>query len=51
MNRRRFLGLGVGSVAATALGACNSFGPGSAKSLLELAELALHLRAIVQRPE
>jgi DMSO/TMAO reductase YedYZ molybdopterin-dependent catalytic subunit len=38
MNRRRFLGVGVGSVATAVLGACNSFGPRGAKSLLELAE-------------
>jgi DMSO/TMAO reductase YedYZ molybdopterin-dependent catalytic subunit len=38
MNRRRFFTLGAGSVAATALGACGSFGPKSAASLLRFAE-------------
>jgi DMSO/TMAO reductase YedYZ molybdopterin-dependent catalytic subunit len=38
MNRRRFLTIGAGSVVGAALGACNSFGPRGAKSLLELAE-------------
>ena len=38
MNRRRFFGLGAGSVAAAALSACDSFGPKSATSLLKFAE-------------
>ena len=38
MNRRQFLALGAGSVAATTLGACDSFGPKSATSLLRFAE-------------
>src|SRR5690349_18467853 len=38
MNRRRFFTVGAGSIAATALGACDSFGPKSATSLLKLAE-------------
>ena len=38
MNRRRFVTFGAGSVAAAALGACDSFGPKSATSLLKFAE-------------
>jgi DMSO/TMAO reductase YedYZ molybdopterin-dependent catalytic subunit len=38
MNRRRFFTFGAGSVAAAALGACDSFGPRSAASLLRFAE-------------
>ena len=38
MNRRQFLTVGAGSVAVTALGACDSFGPKSAAPLLKLAE-------------
>jgi DMSO/TMAO reductase YedYZ molybdopterin-dependent catalytic subunit len=38
MNRRRFFTFGAGSVAAAALGACDSFGPKSATSLLRFAE-------------
>jgi len=38
MNRRRFLTLGAGSVAGAVLGACDSFGPRNARSLLEFAE-------------
>lgn len=38
MNRRRFFTLGAGSVATAALGACDSFGPKSAKSILTYAE-------------
>lgn len=38
MNRRRFFTFGAGSVAAAALGACDSFGPKSAASLLKFAE-------------
>jgi DMSO/TMAO reductase YedYZ molybdopterin-dependent catalytic subunit len=38
MNRRRFISLGAGSVATAVLGACNSTGPASAKSLLQFAE-------------
>ena len=38
MNRRRFFTFGAGSVAAAALGACDSFGPRSAASLLKFAE-------------
>ena len=38
MNRRQFLTLGTGSVAATALGGCDSLGPKSATSLLRFAE-------------
>ena len=38
MNRRRFLSVGAGSVVTATLGACNSFGPDGAKSLLEYAE-------------
>ena len=38
MNRRRFLSTGASSVAAAALGACDSFGPKSATSLLKFAE-------------
>lgn len=38
MNRRHFLTLGAGSAAGAALGACNSFGPEGAKSLLQFAE-------------
>jgi len=38
MNRRRFLSVGAGSVVTATLGACNSFGPAGAKSLLEYAE-------------
>ena len=38
MNRRRFFTVGAGSVAAAALGACDSFGPKSATSLLKYAE-------------
>ena len=38
MNRRRFFTFGASSVAAAAVGACNSFGPKSATSLLRFAE-------------
>jgi DMSO/TMAO reductase YedYZ molybdopterin-dependent catalytic subunit len=38
MNRRRFFTFGASSVAAAALGACDSFGPKSATSLLRFAE-------------
>ena len=38
MNRRRFFTFGASSVAAAALGACDSFGPRSATSLLKFAE-------------
>ena len=38
MNRRQFLTLGTGSVAATALGGCDSLGPKPATSLLRFAE-------------
>jgi hypothetical protein len=38
MNRRGFFTFGAGSVAAAALGACDSFGPKSATSLLKFAE-------------
>jgi DMSO/TMAO reductase YedYZ molybdopterin-dependent catalytic subunit len=38
MNRRHFFAFGASSVAAAALGACDSFGPRSATSLLRFAE-------------
>lgn len=38
MKRRDFFTAGAGSLAAAALGACNSFGPKSAASLLKFAE-------------
>jgi DMSO/TMAO reductase YedYZ molybdopterin-dependent catalytic subunit len=38
MNRRRFLTFGASSLAGATLGACNSFGPKSAASLLDYAE-------------
>src|SRR6476646_8305015 len=38
INRRRFLTVGAGSVAAAALAACDAFGPKSAASLLKFAE-------------
>ena len=38
MNRRHFVSLGVGSIAGTVLGACDSSGPKRATSLLRYAE-------------
>ena len=38
MNRRRFVTFSASSIAAAALGACDSFGPKRATSLLKLAE-------------
>ena len=38
MNRRRFVTFSASSIAAAALGACDSFGPKRATSLLRLAE-------------
>ena len=38
MNRRRFVTFSASSIAAAALGACDSFGPKRAASLLKLAE-------------
>lgn len=38
MKRRQFLSLGASSVAAAALGACNSMGPDGARALLRFAE-------------
>ena len=51
MNRRRFFGLGAGSVAAAALSACDSFGPKSATSLLKFAERLAEFGSLESMPK